>query len=233
VKPYASGDGWVLYCGRAEEIIPDLELPAFHLITDPPYTEEPRLGRAKIEWLVTPTIKAVVAYLAGRAETAVIITGSTAGTMTVVAGLPPPRRVLAISTALGSAVPVDGWLYGLQLAYVFGPARARTEYQAGRPVFQLIPRAVARKPAPFDHPNSLPPAVGAWLAAGLRGELVLDPFCGGGGLIVGARAAGARVVGIELQERWCELAAKKLGGQPERLWRRLPELEGTQERMLG
>jgi len=51
----------------------------------------------------------------------------------------------------------------------------------------------------------------ALLASSREGDLIFDPFCGSGTTAVAAKELGSFFVGAELEEEFCELAARRIG----------------------
>lgn len=62
------------------------------------------------------------------------------------------------------------------------------------------------------HPAQKPVALMRHLIANFSetGDMVFDPYMGSGTTIVAAKALGRRAIGVEIQEKFCEIAAKRL-----------------------
>jgi modification methylase len=61
-----------------------------------------------------------------------------------------------------------------------------------------------------EHPAPFPLRLASRAVESTDAALVVDPFAGSGTSLLAARKAGRRAVGIELSERYCEIAAKRL-----------------------
>jgi len=73
---------------------------------------------------------------------------------------------------------------------------------------------------PNDHPAEKPIDLVRWIAEISGGETILDPFMGSGTTLRAAKDLGRKAIGIEIEERYCEIAAKRMrqavlfGGTP-------------------
>ena len=67
-------------------------------------------------------------------------------------------------------------------------------------------------PEQRQHPTQKPEAVMLWTLAQAPADVrtILDPFMGSGTTLVAAKRLGKSCVGIEQEERYCEIAAKRL-----------------------
>jgi DNA modification methylase len=62
------------------------------------------------------------------------------------------------------------------------------------------------------HPTQKPIALMKWcLSLFPDAKTVLDPYCGSGTTLVGAKAMRLTAIGIEIEEKYAEIAAKRLG----------------------
>jgi site-specific DNA-methyltransferase (adenine-specific) len=77
-----------------------------------------------------------------------------------------------------------------------------------RNVWRIAPGATVGGEHPAVMPVEL--AARAIRLSTWPGETVLDPFAGTGTTLVAARLLGRRAIGVEISERYCELAAKRL-----------------------
>lgn len=61
------------------------------------------------------------------------------------------------------------------------------------------------------HPTQKPAALMAWCIEKSKTDgLIVDPYCGSGPTLIAAKNLGRKAIGIEIEERYCEIAAKRL-----------------------
>lgn len=62
---------------------------------------------------------------------------------------------------------------------------------------------------PTGHPAEKPVALIKRMIAESGGNEILDPCCGSGTSLVAAKELGKRIIATEIEERWCEVAARR------------------------
>lgn len=208
MMPYYEGNGVTLYHGDCREILPSLPKVGL-ILTDPPYA----IGAGRGEWSAT----AAVAIGLHEAAKRLLKTGSmlafttTSGrgiefTQGAVAGKLPFNRILIWSKTDGNSRALSPWNWDSVAIMLFG--RAPKERTGLSSVFNTP----ARYEKLSNHPAELPDGLAEWLYAPFDSQdlITIDPFCGTGRLLEPAVRRGRRVIGVEISEAYCEVAAKRL-----------------------
>lgn len=100
-------------------------------------------------------------------------------------------------------------LAGIDVAYLFG------EPPPAREGFHLIPgmlRDNTSNGKQADHPCPRKLSHVKWLVEKWSApeDSICDPFMGSGTTLIAAKQGGRRAIGIEIEEKYCEIAAKRL-----------------------
>lgn len=215
-------DEWVrLYLGDCREILPTLaDESAAAVLTDPPYTERTHTkartpeGRQGVAF--APITDAALRDLL--ADMGRITRGWVVATLdyrhavefdvTPPAGLKVQRLGVWVKTnptpQLSGDRPAQGWE---SIAYMHRSDR-RSKWHGGGSHGNYV----APIPPAEGHPTAKPlPLASQWVRWFTdAGDVVLDPFAGSGTALRAAKNEGRRAVGIELDERYCEIAARRL-----------------------
>jgi site-specific DNA-methyltransferase (adenine-specific) len=213
VKPYYEQDGITIYHGDCREVLP--HLADFGVVlTDPPYgvgLGTKARNQKQLERMAYATYDDTDANLTQLIREAFPLIRAKAPRLVMTPGVrnmwlwPKPDHVG--SFFYPSASGCNSWGFSCwQPIFYYGPDPFAGK--GSRPDSFMSVEAAE----PNGHP--CPKPVGQWTRlmnrACLPGETILDPFMGSGTTLRVAKDCGHHAVGVEMDERYCEIAAKRL-----------------------
>jgi DNA modification methylase len=185
VKPYYDDGTVTIYHGDCRDLLPTLD-PAALLLSDPPYP-----GYEK-GWEV-PDVAGILAR-AG-AQTTVIFWPVL---------VPSPLSEHAAEHVWEKPNGQSRYHYERILVAGDAPAAAKVYRVAA-----ILPNYTQYAAECVDHPTQKPVKLLRRLLTAYGGDPVLDPFMGSGTTLRAAKDLARRAIGIEIEERYCEMAAKR------------------------
>lgn len=213
MKPYYEADGITIYHGDALEVLPNLQ--ADSIISDPPYgiryqsfhNSNRDAAREWKAWTRTENFAPIhgddkpfdPSHLMGFEKIVLF------GANHYASRLPDSKAWIVWDKKeyLGQNDQADAELIWTNLS---NPTRIFRHMWSG-----LIRRGaenVSRQPK--LHPNQKPIALMEYLVKLADPSVVLDPYMGSGTTLVAAKNQGRKSIGVEIEERYCEVAAKRL-----------------------
>jgi site-specific DNA-methyltransferase (adenine-specific) len=203
LKPYYQDDAVTIYHGDCREIIGGLQ-PVDLVVTDPPYGMEFQSNRRIVKHKKIANDEALDVDLIQK-----LISMSTRAAYVFcrwdnLQAMPKPKSVLAWvknNWSMGDLKHEHGRQWE---ACCFYP-------QAGHEFIKRIPDVIhADKTGNEQHPTEKPVTLLAQIIASNVGVEILDPFMGSGTTLRAAKNLGRRAIGIELEEKYCEIAARRM-----------------------
>lgn len=232
MKPYYQDELVTLYHGDCREVAGWLDADV--LVTDPPYGRDWRSGSGMTNAEGRGQGSRPHGGIAGDKDTTIRDRALSAwgDRRAVVFGDPLIAQPEGTRQALVYAKPIDAGIKGaragfrrnVEMVYLVGPWPVGVGGRSSVLTTSALVAGPRGLSARYEHPHAKP----VDLIEGLLGVLfpfegsqndaiakakrvvIADPFCGSGSSLVAARHRGHRAIGVEVDERYCEIAARRL-----------------------
>jgi len=205
MKPYYQDDTVTIYHGDCREVLPTLE-PVDLVLTDPPYGIDYQSSR-RIEWQRKAKLHGDDDFPLWLFD---VLTPDIAMFVwcrwDVLLELPKPKSFIVWDKGNHSMGDLNHEFGRQWEGCAFYPgANHRFLF---RPVDVIRCKRVA--PEQLVHPTEKPVGAIIPLIRSHPSKSILDPFMGSGTTLRAAKDLGRKAIGIEIEEKYCEIAAKRM-----------------------
>lgn len=216
MKPYYEDDLVTLYHGDCLEITAWLEADV--LVTDPPYGVDWKRGSTTWYARGGGKVEQEIETIAGDSDitardSALKMWGDKPAVVFGSWRVERPARVqhrLVWHKIGRNPGPTSApWFSADEEIYVLGSGFTGKAHQSVYPTSENR----ALEPSKIGHPTPKPVGLMESLIEKCPPGVVADPFAGSGATLIAARNLGRRCIGVEVEERYCEVVAKRLSQQ--------------------
>lgn len=217
VRPYFDFNGVTIYHGDSRDVLPELSLQAPLVVTDPPYgvTYQSNSGGHRGKEPITndgtrlslALYRQVVPLLAHLEPQHVLwFTRWDAwpDVWSILGQFFPVRGLLVWDKGTPGMGDLKHW--GPSYELIASVGRGQTVGSRDQSVLAFTGVGHGAR----LHPTEKPVALLSYLIGKFDDALVLDPFVGSGATLQAAQMVGRAAVGIEIEERYCEAAARRV-----------------------
>jgi len=218
MKPYYEDEVVKLYHGDCT-VITDW-LTADVLVMDPPYGRNWQSGSGMTNSHGRGQGSIAHGGIAGDKDTAMrdavlLLWGDRPGVIFGDLLIQPPstaKQVLIYAKPLDAGIKGarGGFRRNAEAIYLTGPWKAGVGGESSIITTQSLVAGPTGGATRYGHPHVKPQDVMQRLILACPTGTVADPFAGAGSTLVAAKALGVRSIGCEIDERYCEIAARRL-----------------------
>lgn len=216
MEPYYSDGQVTIYCGKAEDVLPQLRYDV--IVTDPSYGtggwrrtasgngQNPSASLIKESWdggaleWISLTVGPVLSFWPA-AHTLELLSAAAAH------GLTKHRCVYMRKR---DPKPQVGGRIKWSVEPVWVLSEDGFVLIGGDDVYETTTPRMGRDAEANRHPYQKPLDFMRWLIAKLEPCIVCDPFAGSGSTLEAAKILGFQSIGIDQEEEYCEIAARRL-----------------------
>jgi hypothetical protein len=206
MKPYYENEGITIYHGDCRQVLPQLS-PVESVCTDPVW---PNCAVALTGRNEPGALMDFAASWAAENARRLIVHLAAATDPRFLANVPPSLPFVRACLLEYARASYRGRIMNDDMAYIFGDC---PDSEKGKHI--LSGRKISSDATDMREPNGHPTPRKLehvrWLLWWYGGRgITLDPFMGSGTTLLAAKRVGIPAIGVEIEERWCEQAARRL-----------------------